>query len=76
MNGGHHERQYVWPAPKIVYRDKPCKSCGEKPVFRVCDRCGKAGWITDCGCLPQPRPLAGWNGKTYCEDCFELEVGQ
>ncbi len=52
-----------------------CPRCGELARKRTCDECGKTGWIIDCGCYAQPRPIAagrrdGSDGHhDYCEDC-------
>jgi len=48
-----------------------CRSCGKLAQLRVCEDCGLAGYVIDCGHYAQPRPLAASerDGETTCASC-------
>ena len=49
-----------------------CPHCGERATRRVCEKCGQAEWIIDCGHYEQPRPLAAdEHGHIVCDDCCD-----
>ncbi len=55
--------------------DATCGACGTEPERRTCSECGRSAMITDCGHMPQPRPIAsGRSGGTemslvFCARC-------
>ena len=56
----------------LAPRDETCEECGARAERLQCAGCGAAGWITNCGHLPQPRPLAvsaDGSGDVTCLAC-------
>jgi hypothetical protein len=52
--------------------DPTCPRCGARPRLRTCLGCGAKALLTDCGHMPQPRPIAiGRGGFNYCVDCSD-----
>ena len=55
--------------------DEECPECGAEPVGRTCVVCRVSAWITDCGHMAQPRPIAAGREdgsdlhRDYCESC-------
>lgn len=55
--------------------DSACDQCHATPQQRTCADCGVSGWVTDCGHMGQPRPIAAGrvdgaeSHKDFCENC-------
>lgn len=52
-----------------------CPDCLEPARYRTCSSCGRAGYIIDCGHMPQPRPISAgmYDGsqldRDFCDFC-------
>jgi hypothetical protein len=58
-----------------IPNDAPCPECGQQPELRACWACHVEAWITDCGHMGQPRPIAPGRisgldmHRVFCRDC-------
>jgi len=63
-----------------VANDPACPACAAQPRLRRCDECGVSAWITDCGHMAQPRPIAAgrYDGsridRDFCSSCASCEM--
>lgn len=54
-----------------------CMTCGATAEWRECSVCHAQALILDCGCLPQPRPIAAGRAdgtalhRAFCSACAQ-----